>query len=44
VKGQRGAAHGLLTREVKPDEGQDLFCNLGPVRSALPEEVGELRL
>jgi hypothetical protein len=44
VKGERGAAHGLLTREVKADEGQDLFCDLCAVRCVLPEEVRELRL
>jgi hypothetical protein len=36
--------HGLATREVKTDERQDLFCDLGAVRRALPEEVGQLRL
>jgi hypothetical protein len=33
--------HGLLTREVKTDEGQDLLCDFRPVRKVLPEEVGK---
>jgi len=33
--------HGLLTREVKADERQDLFCDLGPVCCVLPQEVGK---
>ena len=41
VKGERGAAHGLLTREVKADEGQDLFRDLGPVCGVFPEELGK---
>ena len=44
VKRERGEMHGLATREVKTDERQDLFCDLGAVRRALPEEVGQLRL
>ena len=39
-----GEMHGLLTREVETDEGQDLFCDLGPVRRVFPQEVGDLRL
>ena len=31
----------LLTWEVKPDEGQDLFCDFRPVRKVLPEDVGK---
>ena len=34
---KREQPHGLLTREVKPDEGQDLFRDLGPVRRVLPQ-------
>ena len=33
--------HYWVTREVEADEGQDLFCDLGPVRRVLPEEVGK---
>ena len=36
--------HYWVTREVEADERQDFFCDLGPVRRVLPEEVGELRL
>ena len=41
VKGERGEMHGLLTWEVEADEGQDLLCDLGPVRKVLPEDVGK---
>ena len=44
VKGKRGEMHGLLTREVEADEGEDLLCDLGPVRRVFPEELGEQRL
>ena len=36
-KREARARSGALLREVEPDERQDFFCDLRPVRKVLPE-------